>query len=169
MSKLNIKSMMDYMHLFLEKYHELKANEKALKQEGVIFRLEKFSEESDTIEVQLIGLNRIFSASAKEIMANEVLMKFSKEDAVIITHIGTKNLISPKTIPKYKFMKLIASLTGDKTLMEIKRMDGKIEKRPCIDALHDPELIAATSDKNKVKVGYIAGFEEHRFKRENMK
>lgn len=75
MNKLNFKSVLDYMHLFIEKYHELKENEKVLKQEGVIFRLEKFKDNSDAIEVQLIGLNRVFTASAKKIMANEVLMK----------------------------------------------------------------------------------------------
>ena len=41
---------------------------------------------------------------------------------------------------------------------------GDMESKVCSEALFDPTLLATASDKEKIEIGYIAGYEEHKAK-----
>ena len=79
-----------------------------------------YQQESGRIKIQIMGKNQHFYMNATEIIVNNMIMNFSKKDAILITHLATLHNIDTNSRPsiKYKFMGLIRSFTGTRTKLK---------------------------------------------------
>lgn len=139
-------------------------------QENIKFRLLEVEEESGGATIQIIGSMKSFRADVKELIRSDLLMSFSKRDAIWITYLGTKLDREEKKKKgfKYRFKKLLPALYGGKSSIEVENKQGELEQRPCSDVVDCSELVATATDTEKVHVGYIAGYESCKEKRENI-
>ena len=160
----NNKVIFSTFSLFKNFLEELRKVNDAINQTK--YSIISYEEESGKIKVQIMGKNQYFYMNATEIVVNNMIMDFPKKDAILITHLATLYKLDtrPRSSMKYKFMGLVRSLTGQRTQFKVMNKSGDVECKVCSEALFDPTLLATASDKEKIEIGYIAGYEEHKMK-----
>ena len=121
-------------------------------------------------KIQLVGKMISFEASFNGIVDGGLLLGFSKQEAIFITHMVEKldPQAEPLPKPKYRFKGLIPSISAGPSKIIVETEQGTQEQWPCAEALTNTDLVSTASDQQKVEAGYIAGYEECNKKRANI-